>query len=357
MLPVEVHPQAGLGLFPGQPGESLGTPGLSLEFPSCPLCFPELLERQGRLNENVVFKEPCRPFFCLWFAEHGILPVSGECQHLFPAKIVSRLMKWTVLPYEDYLVGAIPWKGTGLSSPQLETPHPMCGSIHASSDFPAPQLSEGRRWLHPWPRSPACQLPGTCSCRNWEQGVLGHANLVLLVSCTYLSGNFLGLAWGACTTMLRPCHSITSAMHHLAHVRQLPGSVGERVAASLPLHAFPASCAGLAEWDIRPNHRPHVSECAHRHRLQELYTQFIPSLWFALQELPYTKDVVDAGLAEDTHLYYMALVERGTGMLLSFSFDAFININHSIGLCMCTPPYTWGWGLFLEAKVADLRKQ
>lgn len=33
----------------------------------------------------------------------------------------------------------------------------------------------------------------------------------------------------------------------------------------------------------------------------------------SLQELPYTKDVIEAGLAEDTHLYYMALIERGTG--------------------------------------------
>uniref|UniRef100_A0A8D2KWT9 THO complex 5 n=1 Tax=Varanus komodoensis TaxID=61221 RepID=A0A8D2KWT9_VARKO len=35
--------------------------------------------------------------------EHGILPVSSECQHLFPAKIVSRLTKWTAITYEDYL--------------------------------------------------------------------------------------------------------------------------------------------------------------------------------------------------------------------------------------------------------------
>ncbi|XP_060105322.1 THO complex subunit 5 homolog isoform X1 [Heteronotia binoei] len=35
--------------------------------------------------------------------EHGILPVSSECQHLFPAKIVSRLVKWVALTYEDYL--------------------------------------------------------------------------------------------------------------------------------------------------------------------------------------------------------------------------------------------------------------
>ncbi|XP_038619582.1 THO complex subunit 5 homolog isoform X2 [Tachyglossus aculeatus] len=35
--------------------------------------------------------------------EHGIIPVVSECQHLFPAKIVSRLVKWTAIPYEDYL--------------------------------------------------------------------------------------------------------------------------------------------------------------------------------------------------------------------------------------------------------------
>lgn len=35
--------------------------------------------------------------------EHGILPVSSECQHLFPTKIVSRLVKWTAFAYEDYL--------------------------------------------------------------------------------------------------------------------------------------------------------------------------------------------------------------------------------------------------------------
>lgn len=31
------------------------------------------------------------------------------------------------------------------------------------------------------------------------------------------------------------------------------------------------------------------------------------------QELHFTKDIVEAGLAGDTNLYYMALVERGTG--------------------------------------------
>ncbi|KYO31796.1 THO complex subunit 5-like protein [Alligator mississippiensis] len=35
--------------------------------------------------------------------EHGIVPVSSECQQLFPAKVVSRLVKWTAITYEDYL--------------------------------------------------------------------------------------------------------------------------------------------------------------------------------------------------------------------------------------------------------------
>uniref|UniRef100_A0A8B9EJC8 THO complex 5 n=1 Tax=Anser cygnoides TaxID=8845 RepID=A0A8B9EJC8_ANSCY len=34
--------------------------------------------------------------------EHGVVPVSSECQHLFPTKIVSRLVKWTAIPFEDY---------------------------------------------------------------------------------------------------------------------------------------------------------------------------------------------------------------------------------------------------------------
>ncbi|XP_075754025.1 THO complex subunit 5 isoform X1 [Pelodiscus sinensis] len=35
--------------------------------------------------------------------EHGVVPVSSECQQLFPSKVVARLAKWAALPYEDYL--------------------------------------------------------------------------------------------------------------------------------------------------------------------------------------------------------------------------------------------------------------
>ncbi|XP_073527851.1 THO complex subunit 5 isoform X2 [Phyllobates terribilis] len=36
--------------------------------------------------------------------EHGIIPISSECQNLFPAKVVSRLARWSMIPYEDYVM-------------------------------------------------------------------------------------------------------------------------------------------------------------------------------------------------------------------------------------------------------------
>lgn len=46
--------------------------------------------------------------------------------------------------------------------------------------------------------------------------------------------------------------------------------------------------------------------------LLEAPTAHLPVLG-NFQELHFTKDIVEAGLAGDTNLYYMALVERGTG--------------------------------------------
>ncbi|XP_016358495.1 THO complex subunit 5 homolog isoform X1 [Sinocyclocheilus anshuiensis] len=34
--------------------------------------------------------------------EHSIIPVSSECQHLFPAKVVSGLMRWTMMSYQEF---------------------------------------------------------------------------------------------------------------------------------------------------------------------------------------------------------------------------------------------------------------
>ncbi|TKC44800.1 hypothetical protein EI555_003716, partial [Monodon monoceros] len=39
-----------------------------------------------------------------WFAslEHSIVPVTNDCQYLFPAKVVSHLVKWVTIAHEDY---------------------------------------------------------------------------------------------------------------------------------------------------------------------------------------------------------------------------------------------------------------
>uniref|UniRef100_A0A674CAM9 THO complex 5 n=1 Tax=Salmo trutta TaxID=8032 RepID=A0A674CAM9_SALTR len=34
--------------------------------------------------------------------EHSIVPVSSECQHLFPAKVLSRLARWTTITHQEY---------------------------------------------------------------------------------------------------------------------------------------------------------------------------------------------------------------------------------------------------------------
>uniref|UniRef100_A0A673IB55 THO complex subunit 5 homolog n=1 Tax=Sinocyclocheilus rhinocerous TaxID=307959 RepID=A0A673IB55_9TELE len=34
--------------------------------------------------------------------QHSIIPVSSECQHLFPAKVVSGLMRWTMMSYQEF---------------------------------------------------------------------------------------------------------------------------------------------------------------------------------------------------------------------------------------------------------------
>lgn len=35
--------------------------------------------------------------------EHSIIPVSSECQHLFPAKVISCLARWTTTTYQEYM--------------------------------------------------------------------------------------------------------------------------------------------------------------------------------------------------------------------------------------------------------------
>lgn len=35
--------------------------------------------------------------------EHNIIPISSECQHLFPAKVLSRLARWTTITQQEYM--------------------------------------------------------------------------------------------------------------------------------------------------------------------------------------------------------------------------------------------------------------
>ncbi|MGH0140549.1 UNVERIFIED_CONTAM: hypothetical protein FKN15_030757 [Acipenser sinensis] len=50
--------------------------------------------------------------------EHSILPVSSECQSLFPAKVVSRLIKWSTITYEEYSQAGP--TGSSLSASHME---------------------------------------------------------------------------------------------------------------------------------------------------------------------------------------------------------------------------------------------
>lgn len=61
--------------------------------------------------------------------EHGVVPVSSECQQLFPTKIVSRLVKWTAIPYEDYAVSA-EHEAESLPSSSFPAPFQLPSSSH-----------------------------------------------------------------------------------------------------------------------------------------------------------------------------------------------------------------------------------
>lgn len=58
----------------------------------CPQCLKTLTEN---ILSDIVFAH---------VSEHSIIPVSSECQHLFPAKIMSHLARWTPITYEEYKV-------------------------------------------------------------------------------------------------------------------------------------------------------------------------------------------------------------------------------------------------------------
>lgn len=49
--------------------------------------------------------------------EHGIIPAASDCQSLFPAKVVSCLVKWVTIAHED------------------------CGELHFTKDFGEEELA------------------------------------------------------------------------------------------------------------------------------------------------------------------------------------------------------------------------
>ncbi|XP_016426268.1 THO complex subunit 5 homolog [Sinocyclocheilus rhinocerous] len=52
-------------------------------------------------NDDVLFVALTMQWVCS-VPEHSIIPVSSECQHLFPAKVVSGLMRWTMMSYQEF---------------------------------------------------------------------------------------------------------------------------------------------------------------------------------------------------------------------------------------------------------------
>ena len=61
--------------------------------------------------------------------EHSIVPIAAESQHLFPAKVISRLARWTTIAHQDYMVG--PPETPAYSSPSVmeRTKRPVRAAI------------------------------------------------------------------------------------------------------------------------------------------------------------------------------------------------------------------------------------
>ncbi|MEE6511042.1 hypothetical protein FKM82_017225 [Ascaphus truei] len=91
--------------------------------------------------------------------EHSSIPVTVECQHLFPAKVVSRLTKWNVIPYEDYL--ALPYTKDVVE----------CGLVQDTHQYYFLLIERGTAKL----QAALVLNPGYCSippvfslCLNWK---------------------------------------------------------------------------------------------------------------------------------------------------------------------------------------------
>ncbi|XP_009328133.1 PREDICTED: THO complex subunit 5 homolog [Pygoscelis adeliae] len=82
-------------LYPGDHGRKTPNPANQFQFDKVGI------PTRGTVRELCPQPSPAQVALSL-VSEHGVVPVSSECQHLFPTKIVSRLVKWVAIPYEDY---------------------------------------------------------------------------------------------------------------------------------------------------------------------------------------------------------------------------------------------------------------
>ncbi|XP_035691286.1 THO complex subunit 5 homolog [Branchiostoma floridae] len=71
----------------------------------------------------------------IWSTERGSVPVTRECQHLFPTKILSRLVSWKSITHDDYIV--LPY-----CQPVVES-----GMVHDTDNFYVAVLQRGSATL------------------------------------------------------------------------------------------------------------------------------------------------------------------------------------------------------------------
>lgn len=117
---------------------------------------------------------------CPALLEHGIVPVTSDCHYLFPAKVVSRLVKWVTIAHEDYMVGVCGGRGgqgqatvavLGTADPSLLSAAPPpegWGSLtRGANSSPSPFLVTSRSCISPktlWRRD----WPGTPISTTWH---------------------------------------------------------------------------------------------------------------------------------------------------------------------------------------------
>lgn len=132
----------------------------------------------------------------------------------------------------------------------------------------------------------------------------------------------LGFTQTVCLTGYVPCTSNRfSNLRRYSDLIVLVSSEHSIIPVSTEcLYLFPAKIMSrLARWVAitYEEYRVCVLLCACvRAALQSRPVILRSSIFLSLQDLPYTQHVTDAGLAKETDLYFMGVVERGTGASL-----------------------------------------